>query len=446
MQEKKTIIKIFSLKYKISTKYFKSKILDEFIYYTGFNRTYAARLLKNHPSPNLNKHRKTKENYYNYEVVFALEKIWKFLDFLCGKRLVVVLPSIIDKLKQFNEFDLTKDVKEKLLNISASTIDRLLKPAKIRLGRRNPSMTKGTTYLIDKIPVKTFGEWKNIQPGHVQLDLVSHHGGNVFGGFYYTLTATDVHSSWTICTLVNDKSKDEMLKGIQTMLASFPFPVNGIHSDNGSEFINDAVLNFTVKNGLIFTRGRPYKKNDNPHIEQKNYSILRRNTGYLRYDRPEHAQTLIELYSYLNLYTNYFQPTMILKEKHRIGAKGIRKYDQPKTPYLRILDCAAVSPLVKKQIQAIYFSLNPFDLKRKINSCQARLIRSAAPVRKPLEPVNIRRKKEVKFNLPAKRRDLSPVLPNPFLERQKLEEMKRAVELLHPTKTKPAIENLLENV
>jgi hypothetical protein len=204
-----------------------------------------------------------------------------------------------------------------------------------------------------------------------------------------------------------------------------------MHSDNGSEFINDAVLAFTEDNNIVFTRGRPYKKNDNPHVEQKNYSVLRRNTGYLRYDKPEHGEVLKELYEYLNLYVNYFQPTMVLIEKHRIGAKATRKYDTPKTPYQRLLECSDIEDHIKDQVRSIYRELNPVKLKKRINECQSKLIRMAAPIRKPVKPKNIRRKKEVKHTLPKNRRELIPGNPNPFLERQRLEELRRAVDKIH---------------
>ena len=291
-------------------------------------------------------------------------------------------------------------------------------------------MTKSTRYLIDRIPVKTFGEWKETPAGFTQLDLVAHNGGNVYGGFLYTLNSTDVGTSWTVCTLVQDKTMPEMIKALYSMQESFPFPIRGIHSDNGNEFINDSVLAFTEKYHIVFTRGRPYRKNDNPHVEQKNNSVLRRNTGYLRYDQPEHADTLKELYGHLNLYVNYFQPTMILIEKHRIGAKAIRKYDTPKTPCQRLLERSDVSDDIKQKIKKIYDGLNPAELKRKINDCQSKLIRMAAPIRKPLEPVRIRRKKEMKHTVPVWRREMIASNPNPFLERQRIEEMRRAAELV----------------
>lgn len=437
MSEKKSLTRIFAKKYRYATKLEKINILDEFIEYTGYNRNYATRVLRNNYFRNYKNQKKNKrkrKQYYNDDVRKALERIWEISDYICGKRLTAILPELLQKLEQFNELEITNTIKERLKKISAATIDRLLKPARKRLGRKGTSMTKGTTYLIDKIPIKTFGEWKDTPTGYTQLDLVAHNGGNVYGGFLYTLNATDVGTSWTTCTLVRDKTMFQMLKGLISMKKSFPFPLNGMHSDNGSEFINDAALAFANKYNIEFTRGRPYKKNDNPHIEQKNYSVLRRNTGYLRYDKPEHAEVLRELYSYLNLYVNYFQPTMVLLEKHRKGAKATRKYDTPKTPYQRLLARDDVDDSIKSQIRTIYERLNPAELKRKINKCQSRLIRMAAPIRMPVKPKKIRRKKDVKHTRPGWRRESIPGNPNPFLERQRLEELRRAVDKIEDTR------------
>jgi len=432
MPEKKSLSKVFARKYRYATKLEKRDILDEFIEYIGYNRSYAARVLRTSliKKDEKKKNKRKRKPYYDEDVSKALEKIWEISDYICGKRLFVIIPAMIEKLEKFNELKLTNTVKKKLKKISAATIDRLLNPARRRLGRKGTSMTKSTTYLIDKIPIKTFGEWGDSPTGYTQLDLVAHNGGNVYGGFLYSLNATDVGTSWTTCNLVKDKTMFQMLKGLISMKRSFPFPIKGMHSDNGSEFLNDAALAFADKYNIEFTRGRPHKKNDNAYVEQKNYSILRRNTGYLRYDKPEHADVLRELYRYLNLYVNYFHPTMILIEKHRIGAKATRKYDIPKTPYKRLLERDDVEDTIKIKIKNIYEGLNPAKLKRKINSCQAKLIRMAAPIRMPLKPKNIRRKKEVKHTLPRWRRDSNPRNPNPFLERQKLEELRRAVDKL----------------
>lgn len=433
MAEKKTLNKIYSYRYKNATKHEKIIILNEFIEYTRYNRNYAAKILRKPilpPSDKKKKKKRKRTSYYDKNIINLLEKIWMIMDYICGKRLVAILPEIIFKIQQFNSFDISSTEVKKLNRISAATIDRLLKPYRSALGRKGTPMTKRTKYLIDRIPIKTFGEWMNSPSGHLQVDLVAHNGGNVYGGFLYTLNATDIKTSWTTCTLVQDKTMQQMLNSLILMQKSFPFPIKGIHSDNGSEFINESVLSFTKDNQIKFTRSRPYKKNDNPHVEQKNYSVLRRNTGYLRYEKPEHGVILSELYNYLNIYVNYFQPTMVLIEKHRIGSKAIRKYDLPKTPYNRLLESKDIDISVKKKLKLAYRNHNPVALKNKINACQTKLIRMAAPQRKPNKIVKIRRIKEIKHTIPAWRRDMIPDNPNPFLERQRMEELRRTVEIL----------------
>jgi len=432
LKERQTLIKIFQRKYRYATKSEKGRILDEFVSFTGFNRKYSSRVL-NQLLNSVTKKRKKGSGrpvVYDETVCKALKEVWEILDYVCGKRLVAALPEMLKKLKYFNEIEIEKKTEDNLLKISASTADRLLKNARNKMGRKGTSMTKSGKYLIDRIPIKTFGEWSDTEPGFTQMDLVAHNGGNVFGGFYSTLNTTDICTGWTICNLVRDKTEFQMIKALLLMRKCFPFPLKGIHSDNGGEFINKTVLKFADKYKLEFTRGRPYKKNDNPHVEQKNYSILRRNTGYLRYDQPEHAAVLRKLYGYINLYVNYFQPIMILVEKHRIGAKAMRKYDIPKTPYQRLLERKDIPVSVKNQLRKIYKDLNPAELKRIINDCQRKLIKMAAPVRAPIKKVRVRRPKEIKHTKPQSRRDFNPQSPNPFLERQKMEEMKRAAEII----------------
>ncbi len=427
LMERQTLARLFAKKYRLATKSQKRTILDEFTSHSGLNRNYSSRLLSGDPAAKKKKSKPSGRTIkYDDAVRKAVEEIWEILDYICSKRLVAAFPEMVARLEHFKEIKIDSDTKKNLMKISASTVERLLGPARKKLGRRGASMTKSGKYIIDRIPIKTFGEWTDTPPGFAQMDLVAHNGGNVFGGFMHTLTSTDVCSGWTLCNLVRDKTEFQMLKGLFAMRNGFPFPLRGMHSDNGGEFINKTVIRFAEKNAVEFTRGRPYKKNDCARVEQKNYSITRRNTGYLRYDRPEHAGILKELYEYLNLYVNYFQPIMMLVEKHRIGAKAIKKYDLPRTPYQRLLERGDIAVSVKKSMRKIYRALNPRELKRKINDCRKRLIRLAAPIRAPNKRVKVRRQKETKHTTPRWRRNLQPDSPNPFLERQRMEEMRRA--------------------
>jgi hypothetical protein len=431
LKDRKSITKAFAKRYQFATKREKVEILNQFIHLTGFNRNYAARALRNFV-PQKGKIKRVKKKgrkiYYDEDVQKALIKIWKVMDYICSKRLAPFIPVILDILIKFDEIKVTDETKNKLRKISASSIDRLLKSTKRSLGRKGTSCTKPGKYLIDQIPIKTFTEWNNVSTGYLQLDLVSHNAGDVFGGFMHTLNATDVCTGWVNCSVVKDKTMMQILKTLIIARNSFPFPVKGMHSDNGSEFINQAIVKFKNKYDLEFTRGRPYKKNDNPHVEQKNYSVVRRNTGYLRYDKPEHHTVLKELYEYLNLYNNYFQPIMILIEKHRKGSKVTRRYDTPETPYQRLLKQSDVPEAQKDRATEIYNSLNPAELKRIINDCQSKLIKMAAPIRKNVKPKKIRRDKIIKHTKPKNRREFIPAIPNPFLERQRIEELRRAAE------------------
>ncbi|WP_411821239.1 integrase catalytic domain-containing protein [Leptospira sp. 'Mane'] len=427
--ERSMMSKVFKEKYLWASKKEKGLILDQFVEATGFNRSYARTVLRKKDDNIIRlKLRKKRVPIYGEDVRFYLEKIWEILDRICAKRLVKAIPDTLQKLEQFKIFKIEKQTKNQLLSISSASVDRLLKPARKKLGRHGTSTTKQPKYLIDRIPIKTFGEWKNSLPGFVQIDLVAHNGGNVFGGFYSTLSATDVCTGWTVCILVKDKTKFQMLKAMIQLRKTIPFPLLGIHSDNGAEFINETIVQFADKYKIQFTRGRPYKKNDNPHIEQKNFSVVRRNTGYLRLDKQEHANIVRNLYHDLNLYNNFFLTVMILMEKHRIGSKSIRKYDEPKSPFRRLLERKEISKSNKVKLTKIFEKLNLFDLKNRINGWQNDIVKLAAPIRNPIEKVKVRRKKGIVHTIPKWRREVSSDTKNPFLERQRLEEMRRAAD------------------
>lgn len=264
--------------------------MDEFVRLTGLSRGYASRALRSEPKVQKpsRPHKRGRRTVYDAAVKSELVKIWELLDFINAKRLAAAMPDILAKLKALGELDIHPDVESKLIKISPATIDRLLKDTRHKMGRRGDSTTRRSSYLIDQIPIKTFGEWNDVLVGYLQLDLVAHSAGNVYGGFAHTLNATDVATGWTSSVLVRSKTKFEMLKALIAIRKRFPFPIKGFHTDNGAEFINEICVKFANRYGLKFTRGRPYKKNDNSFVEQKNYSVVRRNTGYLRYDQPEH--------------------------------------------------------------------------------------------------------------------------------------------------------------
>jgi hypothetical protein len=204
----------------------------------------------------------------------------------------------------------------------------------------------------------------------VEIDLVSHEGGNARGDYTYTLDATDVWSGWTETEAVRNRSERMVFAGLEKALARFPFAICGIDSDNGGEFINNHLLRYCTEHEITFTRSRPYRKNDNCFVEQKNYSVVRRAVGYRRYDTPAELETLNELYAVLRLFTNYFQPSMKLIEKTRSGSKVRKKYDKAKTPYQRVLDSKTLSKEAEEELKRIYATLNPVKLGREISRLQ----------------------------------------------------------------------------
>lgn len=393
MRHRKAIIAVVQDRYKKATKKQKSKILDEFCATTGYNRVYAARILRLIPGKVVGysriggrkiryvigkkKNTKRKRNkIYGYDVFLALKRIWTIFDFICGKRLAPFMEEAVEKLEKHREIDITPEVRKKLLSISASTIDRLLKPVKdrYRIGKGRKG-TKPGTLLKNQIPIRTFSDWDDKKPGFVEVDLVGHDGGNPSGDFIQSLNFTDIATCWDVTVACKNKAQKHVFSGIKTASDRFPFPFKGIDSDNGSEFLNAHMLRYCTQNKITFTRSRPYKKNDSCYVEQKNYSVVRRAVGYLRYDTDCELDILNELYIYLDFYTNYFQPVNKLKSKTRTGSKVSKKYDTAKTPFRRVLESKYIDDKIKEKLRIQYESLNPADLKRKISALQDKLVK-----------------------------------------------------------------------
>jgi len=228
-----------------------------------------------------------------------------------------------------------KETKEKILEISASTIDRLLSKEKAKMRLKGRARTKPGTLLKHQIPIRTFADWDEGRPGFVEIDLVSHDGGNARGDYAQTLDVTDVYTGWTETEAVKNKAQIWTFKALKGIRKRLPFKLLGIDSDNGSEFINAHLLRFCKQEKITFTRTRPYRKNDNCFVEQKNYSVVRKAVGYYRYETKKELEILNELYKVLRLYTNFFQPVMKLVKKTRVGSKVIKRYDEAKLTKLK---------------------------------------------------------------------------------------------------------------
>jgi hypothetical protein len=380
------ISKEVSGRYRKASKKEKGKILDEFCATTEYNRKYAGRVLKKGPGKRRSKSPPGRPRpyrghgrrpVYTSEVRKPLVKIWAILDCPCGKRLAAVLPETVKKLEKHGEIKLTDEVRKKLLSISASTADRLLRGERKKFELKSRSKTRPGSLLKHQITIRTFADWDDCRVGFLEIDLVGHDGGNASGDYCQSLDATDVASGWNEQRAVKNKARVWTFEAIEEIRGRLPFPLLGIDSDNGGEFINAHLCEYCVKEKITFTRGRPYRKNDGCYVEQKNYTSVRRNVGYMRYDTDEELAILNELYDVLRLYGNFFLPQMKLIEKTREGSKVKKRYDEPKTPYRRLLGSPDVDELTKRKLRRQYAKLNPAELKRKILDLQDRLYKRA---------------------------------------------------------------------
>jgi len=375
MAEKHAVTGKLAEEYRRATKRRKGEILDTLISITGYSRDHAARLLRAGPTPRTARPRKkrTRPRVYDADVLFALRRIWATLDGICGKRLHAALPEMVAVMERCCELSVSREVREKLLAISASTIDRLLAPDRARLSLTGRPGTKPGTLLKHQIPVRTFSEWDDALPGFVEIDLVGHEGGVLRGEYCQTLDVTDVATGWTETRAVRNKAQVHVFAAIKEIREALPFPLLGIDSDNGSEFINNELHRYCRDKRITFTRSRAYKKNDGCYVEQKNWSVVRRNVGYARFDTLEELAVLNELYALLREHTNFFMPSAKLLSKTRDGAKVTKRYDEPKTPYARVLASDHVTDAAKRRLTRRYDQLNPVRLKRGIVELQKRL-------------------------------------------------------------------------
>jgi len=323
----------------------------------------------------LRKIKRRRKRIYDEEFRKVLEWLWQVLDYSCGKRLVGSLGWLVPKLEEQRELRVKKSVREKLLRVSASTADRLLRPERKKMEIKSRARTRPGTLLKYQVPIRTYAEWDERKPGFLEIDLVGHDGGRAEGEYLWSLNATDVASTWSETVAVRNRAQVWTFEALQMIKDRLPFKLLGIDSDNDGAFINAHLIKYCHDNHLTFTRSRPSKKNDGCYIEQKNYSVVRRLVGYARYDTQEEQALLNELYSISRLYYNFFQVTMKLKSKERIGSHIIKKYDSPKTPYQRLLESPSIEEEQKEKLQAIYKELNVVKLKKQMESLQSKLFR-----------------------------------------------------------------------
>ncbi len=362
-------------RYQAARRVEKTQILDEFVRISGYHRKHGIRLLCSEKRIRGSGEPRPQRRVYDEAVRQALIVLWEASDRICGKRLKPLLPLLIDSLTKHGHLELDDEVHRKLLAVSHSTIDRILMPirgASSMTPRRKPPAVRS------KIPVRTFADWNDPPPGFLEIDLVSHCGGVVSGSFNHTLTLTDISSGWTECVALAVRDSSLIVRALEEISRSMPFDLKGIDTDNGTEFINESVFAFASQKGIELTRSRPYKKNDQAWVEQKNGSIVRRMVGYGRLEGLVGAESLARLYSSSRLFVNFFQPSFKLLSKERIGSRVRKKYETPATPCARLLACESIEEHQKERLRAVLATLDPLQLLDEIRTMQAHLASLAA--------------------------------------------------------------------
>jgi hypothetical protein len=317
-------------------------MLDQFTMLTGCHHKAAIRLLHRGGQAKL-KRKRGRPRCYGHDVTSALRAVWEATDRLCSERLHPFLPEMLSALKRHGEITMTPGVEAQLCRMSPATIDRLLRPYRLVGGRRPFSTTKPGSLLKRSIPIRTFADWEEGSPGFLEVDLVAHCGDSAEGFYLTTLTTVDVASGWSECLAVWGKGQQRVRAAIHRVRQRLPFPLLGLDSDNGSEFINHYLYNYCRQEEITFTRSRSYKKNDSCHVEQKNWSVVRRLIGYDRYDSKAALEALNRVYGLIRLYVNFLQPVMKLVHKSRHRARVYKVYGTPQTPYQRLLAAGRAS-------------------------------------------------------------------------------------------------------
>jgi len=335
LQVRREVLRHMAPQYREASSPQKQAVLADFVRLTGYHRTYARWLL-NHAQEKRSTAKRPSRCEYGAEVEEALVQVWEQTNRLCSKRLIPFLSTAIEAMERHDRLHLNPESREQLLSMSAATADRLLRPHR-QHAMRGLSTTRAGTLLKSTIPIRTFKQWDEQIPGFVEADLVAHCGSSVEGSYLFTLTLTDIAIGWTECLPLHTKSADAVLAALQHARTLFPFPLLGLDTDNGTEFMNDLLVAYCEAEHIPFTRGRPLLKNDQCYVEQKNGHLMRQVVGYDQYVREPASQYLNDLYRVLSLYVNSFQPSMKLCARLREGRRVRRIYDEAKMPLMRLL-------------------------------------------------------------------------------------------------------------
>jgi len=368
-------------RYRKAGRLEKGRMLDEFCKVTGYHRKYAVRVLNGPPPEKRPRRRRPRRPTYGTKVVTILAVLWEAAGYPWSVRLKALIPDWLPWARK--HFSIGAKVEGELLKISARQIDRRLREHKKKAGRRLYGRTKPGSLLKHHVPIKT-DHWDVKQAGYTEIDLVSHSGDCATGEFAYTLNQVDIHTTWTESLAVLGKAQVGIQQGLDEIRKELPFALLGIDSDNGSEFINHHLIKYAKESGIQFTRGRPYKKDDNAHVEQKNWTHVRKLMGWVRYDTGAAVMAMNRLYrGDLRLLQNLFLPSVKLIRKERVGSRIRRHYDAARTPFSRVLESKGVRPMVVARLKALRQQLDPFALSRSVDTQLDRIHALANHLRSP---------------------------------------------------------------
>lgn len=382
-QAKRELLVQVAMRYREAGRREKAVMLDEFVAVTGYARKYAIRLLSEPPVTVSQPIKRKRERKYGEAVQAALAVAWQATNGICAKRLVPFLPELVEALERHGHLQLSAEVRTQLLTISPATADRIL--AKVRKGERPRGLTATSTgkLLKHQVPVRTFADWNETQPGFFEADLVAHCGVSMAGSFLWSFVLTDIATGWTECMALRQRSQAAVIDALGRVRQWLPFALLGFDTDNGGEFLNHEVVAYCEREEITFTRGRAYKKNDQCFVEQKNGSIVRQLVGYDRYEGEVAYRQLMELYRAVRLYVNFFQPSMKLVAKQRAGSKTQRTYAAAQTPFQRLVGTGILPPEQVTHLTHLFQSLDPVRLRQQIETLQDALWRHAIVEAKP---------------------------------------------------------------
>ena len=362
-------------RYREASRDQKSIILNEFIASTGYARKYAIRLLTMPAVPMVVRTQRPRPRRYGLEVQEVLRILWGAANYIGSKRLAPFLEELVPVMERHGHLKLTEATRIQVLSMSPATIDRILQPLRKAGAAKGISTTKPGILLKKQVPVRTFADWNEAGPGFFEADLVAHCGNSTEGAYLNTFVLTDVATGWVECLPLLYRSRETVIESLDHVRKMLPFPMLGLDTDNGSEFINSDLIAYCAREKITFTRGRAYKKNDQCFVEQKNGVVVRQLIGYDRFEGEMAYLQLREIYRAVRLYVNFFQPSMKLHEKHRSGARVQKIYYPAKTPFQRLR--AVLGTEATDDLFVIYHALDPVELLRQIGVLQDALWKHA---------------------------------------------------------------------